>query len=229
MAGYIETETIPEAWQSLVIKIWKEGNFSEKYGKEMALLIKIKEPWKEPRMHPGDVNALMGMAAYRKEILEGTKDKLIGKGPSFPYTYHDRLTHYPLGDKAFLDQLKALTLSLKVDRERTNRNQAITWVPELDCGAKDPPCLQRIWCKIIDDKLVMHTTWRSRDAFRAWNMNVLALTELQLIMASELKVKVGSYLDFSNSIHLYVKTWEDVSRFIETVKKRRLYGYVENV
>nr|MDO8134501.1 hypothetical protein [Candidatus Njordarchaeum guaymaensis] len=42
-----------------------------------------------------------------------------------------------------------------------------------------PPCLQRVWCTVREDKLIMHTTWRSRDIYRAMHMNMLALTELQ--------------------------------------------------
>jgi len=51
-------------------------------------------------------------------------------------------------------------------------------------------------------------------------MNILALTELQRMIAERLKVKVGSYLDFTNSAHIYEKTYEDVERFKRVVEKR---------
>jgi len=52
-------------------------------------------------------------------------------------------------------------------------------------------------------------------------MNMLAMTELQRMMAEKLDVEVGSYTDFSNSAHIYEKSYVDVERFIEVLKKRR--------
>ncbi len=75
-------------------------------------------------------------------------------------------------------------------------------------------CLQRIWCRMIDDEegnpvLNMNTHWRSRDLYQAWFMNAYALTDLQRIMAEKISekigktVKVGRYVDISDSLHLY--------------------------
>ncbi|RJS75244.1 thymidylate synthase, partial [Candidatus Bathyarchaeota archaeon] len=102
----------------------------------------------------------------------------------------------------------------------SRRAQAITWVPEKDMWADSPPCLQRVWCTIREDKLVMRTAWRSRDVFRAMHMNILAMTELQKMMAEQLNVPVGPYLDFSNSAHIYEKRYGNVERFISVLKKR---------
>ena len=66
----------------------------------------------------------------------------------------------------------------------------------------------------------MHTTWRSRDIFRAMHMNILALTELQKMMAEKLNAEVGSYLDYTNSSHIYEKSYEDVAHYISVLKKR---------
>jgi thymidylate synthase len=52
------------------------------------------------------------------------------------------------------------------------------------------------------------------------HMNMLALTELQKMVSEQLSVEVGSYLDFSNSAHIYEKTYGDVERFIRVVERR---------
>jgi thymidylate synthase len=51
-------------------------------------------------------------------------------------------------------------------------------------------------------------------------MNMLALTELQKMIANRLDVEVGPYLDFSSSAHIYEKTYKDVEHFIHVVEKR---------
>ncbi|GAB4349788.1 MAG: hypothetical protein Kow0099_33040 [Candidatus Abyssubacteria bacterium] len=96
----------------------------------------------------------------------------------------------------------------------SRRTQAITWMPTADPPTHDPPCLQRIWCRIVENEqgvpvLNMNTDWRSRDLYRAWFMNVYALTDLQRVIAERIsetcgrEVKVGRYCDKSDSLHIY--------------------------
>ena len=55
----------------------------------------------------------------------------------------------------------------------------------------------------------MNCYFRSRDLYKAWFMNVFALTSLQEKVAKmvserlERKVKVGEYSDTSDSLHIY--------------------------
>ncbi len=158
---------------------------------------------------------------YINEVVEGTRNHLIRKTKSYPYTYHDRLTNFPNPDGTRIDQIERLINDLRIDKENTNRHQAITSIPLIDLESNDPPCLQRVWCKLIDGRLVMHTTWRSRDGFGAWHMNALAMTELQKRIANEIGSPVGCYVEFNDSVHLYENKWEQVRRFISVVNKRR--------
>ena len=78
----------------------------------------------------------------------------------------------------------------------TRRAQAITWMPTADVHTNDPPCLQRIWCRLTADDsgklwLNMNTHWRSRDLYKAWFMNVYALTDLQRVIAEKISKKIG--------------------------------------
>jgi thymidylate synthase len=96
----------------------------------------------------------------------------------------------------------------------SRRAQAITWNAKLDPPTDDPPCLQRIWGRLIEDDdggLVfnMNTHWRSRDLYKAWFENVIALTTLMRRIANRISeeiskpVRVGRYVDISDSLHIY--------------------------
>ncbi|MHC4988973.1 MAG: hypothetical protein ACYTFX_10845, partial [Planctomycetota bacterium] len=57
--------------------------------------------------------------------------------------------------------------------------------------------------------LNMNTHWRSRDLYKAWFMNAYALTDLQKTIADAIADKIGSpvrvgrYVDISDSLHIY--------------------------
>jgi thymidylate synthase len=103
-------------------------------------------------------------------------------------------------------------------------------MPTADPATNDPPCLQRIWCRLTGDaqgelSLNMNSHWRSRDLYRAWFMNVYALTDLQRIIAARISenisqnVSVGRYVDISDSLHLYGAYLEDVAKEVEKMRQ----------
>ncbi|MCX7825027.1 MAG: hypothetical protein N2689_05670, partial [Verrucomicrobiae bacterium] len=77
----------------------------------------------------------------------------------------------------------------------------------------DQPCLGEVQlrCTEADGAVWLHmnTRWRSRDLFKAWGDNVIGLTFMQQVLARQLSqriqrdVRVGSYTDFSFSLHVY--------------------------
>jgi thymidylate synthase len=102
----------------------------------------------------------------------------------------------------------------------SRRAMASTWMPTADPQTNDPPCLQYLWFRIMLDEqgqpvLNLDSHWRSRDAYKAWFMNVFAITDLQRVMAKRISqawsekegrpvnVKVGRYMDTSDSLHIY--------------------------
>ena len=112
----------------------------------------------------------------------------------------------------------------------SRRAQAITWNPKLDPPTDDPPCLQRLFCRIVDNKgklyLNMNSHWRSRDAYKAAFMNIFALTKLQARLAHEISenikqpVEVGRYVDIADSFHIYGAYAEEFKSFLGLVKAR---------
>jgi thymidylate synthase (methanogen type) len=108
-----------------------------------------------------------------------------------------------------IDQIEYIIRKLK-EKPYSRRAQAITWRPLVDPFHIDPPCLQRIYMRVKDEKLIMQTTWRSRDLFRAWEANVNGMIRIQKYVAEQLGVEMGHYLDFSNSLHIYGNTISEV-------------------
>ncbi len=108
-----------------------------------------------------------------------------------------------------IDQIEYIIRKLK-EKPYSRRAQAITWRPLVDPFHIDPPCLQRIYMRVKDDKLLMQTTWRSRDLFRAWEANVNGMIRIQKYVADQLGLEMGHYLDFSNSLHIYGNTISEV-------------------
>jgi len=190
-------------------------------------------------------------SGYIEEIIEGVNDHLVQESEtSYPYSYHDRIFNYKayseedikhidyhISRKSFNDdillsdyklpkinQIEYIINKLK-QSSYSRRAQATTWRPYADPYRDDGPCLQRIWCRIIDNRLTMATTWRSRDLFKAWQSNVNGMIQLQKIMAKELEVEVGNYIDISNSLHIYGKDLKELVDVLERTCKRERFKY----
>jgi len=118
-----------------------------------------------------------------------------------------------------IDQIEYIIRKLK-EKPHSRRAQAITWRPLVDPFHIDPPCLQRIYMRVKDDKLIMQTTWRSRDLFRAWEANVNGMIRIQKYVADQLGLEMGHYLDFSNSLHIYGNTISEVKDMFTRMKNR---------
>lgn len=244
----IHAECLPEAWEKAVLKVWDEGlDIKTQYdqeedppSKDATVIVTINAPFSEPRIHKNFPGGPVELEVYRQEVVEGIHDHWIdpAKG-KWTYTYHERLFAYcPVQDlghpegavKPFapVDQIGYIIDSLsKVTY--TRRAQAITWMPTADVYTKDPPCLQRIWCRLVDEEsgglvLNMNTHWRSRDLYKAWFMNVYALTDLQRMIARRISerigrpVGVGRYVDISDSLHLYGRYFEEVRKEVEKMR-----------
>lgn len=118
-----------------------------------------------------------------------------------------------------INQMDYIIQKLK-EKPYSRRAQAITWRPLADPFHIDPPCLQRIYMRIKDGKLIMQTTWRSRDLFRAWEANVNGMIRIQKYVAEQLGVELGHYLDFSNSLHIYGNTILEVKDMLSRMKNK---------
>lgn len=225
----VEGDLLPEVWEASIVRLWNEGIDSSKETykveeekdtiREASMLMVVKKPFEQPMVHMG-YEGLMSLNEYVDDVIKGTKDYLIGS--VYDYTYHKQLFEFEIGQR-HIDQIGQLIQKLQ-QSSFSNRAQAVTWMPWKHYDVDGPPCLQRIWCKVIDKELEMHTLWRSRDAYHAAFANMFAFIHLQKLIADKLNVKIGQYVDYSDSYHVYGQHFDSARKFlkaIETMKDKK--------
>ncbi len=125
-----------------------------------------------------------------------------------------------------LDQRTINQIDLAVERivatPHSRRAMLTTAIPFIDNFLlEDVPCLREIQLRVMVNEdgcqvLNMNTTWRSRDLYKAWPDNVIGLTFLQRHIAgmierkSGIETKVGSYADYSCSLHIYGSYFKEI-------------------
>lgn len=123
----------------------------------------------------------------------------------FSYIYIKRLMMYGDGD---IDQIKRLRAKLATQIDTgiaSNRDQAITWQVATDIDSSVSPCLQRIWIRHVGGRDVeVYLTWRSRDLYTAWQVNIIALIDmLNREVIHPNNCRIVKLVDYSNSLHVY--------------------------
>jgi len=244
----ITARCLPEAWEKAVLAVWDNGleiktqydKAADMPSKDATVVITVTEPFAEPRIHKNFPGGPAELEAYRQEVVNGIHDHWIDPAAGkWTYTYHERLFAYcPVEEirnaksrKPFrkVNQIQYIIDSLSAVNH-TRRAQAITWMPTADPQTDDPPCLQRIWCRLVANRsgglsLNMNTHWRSRDLYKAWFMNVYAFTDLQKTFADQISLKinqpvaVGRYVDISDSLHIYGSYFDDAAKEVEKMRK----------
>jgi len=265
----ITADCLPEAWEKAVLAVWDKGfEVKTQYDKpedppsrDATVIITVTDPFNEPRIHKNFPGGPEELESYRQEVVNGIHDHWIDPAAGkWTYTYHERLFSYcPVEDIRNADSPKPFSKVNQIQyiidylsqAGHSRRAQAITWMPTADPVTDDPPCLQRIWCRLVanpagpvrnstagnriqNDKisngagrlsLNMNTHWRSRDLYKAWFMNVYALTDLQRIIAEGIaknrgeSVSVGRYVDISDSLHIYGSYFDEVAPEIEKMRQ----------
>ncbi len=130
------------------------------------------------------------------------------------YTYGQRLMQFKGKDqlKSIIEKLKAVKYS--------RRALAVLWDPTVDSSSDNPPCLDLLQFRIINDIITLTAYFRSHDIFRAWPENAFALRKLQDAVAKEIssELKLGELVIISHSAHIY----EDNLRRAKTIVEKFL-------
>jgi thymidylate synthase len=164
-------------------------------------------------VHPSDpFGTKTKIAEYLKEYQAGFDDTI------FDYTYRGRLERGFEQEKysddrgherVALNQLDILKTGLEKQIDEnlsSNRNIAILFNPEIEnFSGLATPCLNEILIRYEgNNKVSIHTTFRSHDLFQAWESNIIAV----LTMLNEEVVKpCGCTIKFLSehnySLHIY--------------------------
>jgi thymidylate synthase len=239
---------LPEAWEKAVLAVWDKGlDIKTQYdkaedppSKDATVIVTVTAPLGEPRIHKNFPGGPAELEAYRQEVVGGIHDHWVDPAAGkWTYTYHQRLFAYcPVeegkgaGSAGLLKEVDQIQYIIDCLSEvgHSRRAQAITWVPTADINTEHPPCLQRIWCRLVANEagelsLNMNTHWRSRDLYKAWFMNVYVLTDLQRIIVEKISSKinrlvtVGRYVDISDSLHIYGSYFGEVAKEVEKMRQ----------
>jgi len=250
---HVTGANLPEAWEKAILAVWergasvrteydrkdKNGAFIDPPSRDATVIVEVCDPFAEPRIHKNFPGGPEELEVYRQEVVDGIHDHWVD--PTDPdkwtYTYHERLFRYrataDLEDPTApslppVNQIEYV-ISKCAATHYSRRAQAITWIPNADPRTDDPPCLQRLWFRILLDEagrrtLNLNTHWRSRDGYKAWFMNAFALTDLQRAVARAIserlgeEVRVGRYVDISDSFHIYGSYFNEFRPEFEKMK-----------
>jgi thymidylate synthase len=233
-------ESLAVTYEAALVKLYKEGTrFKTQYDKpgdplslDCTLNATVLNPECDPMIHQAFPGGIDELKEYVME-LKGFKDHWV-KNMNDPddtrweYTYHGRLQRYGSWkerveeqgtlvrkDVGFqVDQVEHVIQKL-VDQPYTRQAQMITWMPNHDLHVYDPPCLQSLWYRIMEDEkgvqwLNCNIRFRSNDAWGASFMNMFGFIRFNReVIADEVarrsgkEVRLGRMNWQADSYHIY--------------------------
>ncbi len=233
----ITKKTLAEAYEAALVALYEKGTrFKTQYDKpgdplsiDATMNITILEPETDPMIHQAFPGGIDELKEYTLE-LKGFKDHWVKnmndpKDTRWEYTYHGRLAkygswqemnedgeNYLVGFK--IDQVEGVIAKL-VKQPFTRQAQMITWMPNVDLEVYDPPCLQSLWYRIMEDEdgslwLNCNIRFRSNDAWGANFMNMFGFVQFNReVIANEVGKRMGKEINMgrlnwqADSFHIY--------------------------
>ncbi len=244
-------KTLAMAYEEALLKLYKKGTrFRTQYDKpgdppsiDCTMNITIQEPETDPVIHQAFPGGLDDLKEYVLE-LKGFKDHWVKnmndpKDTRWEYTYHGRLKNYGSwkeiveenGSKVRrdtglnIDQIEHV-ISKLLKQPYTRQAQMITWMPNIDPSVYDPPCLQSLWYRIMEDDqgiqwLNCNIRFRSNDAWGANFMNMFGFIRFNReVIADEIAGRTGRQVELgrlnwhADSYHIYGKDIKQASEML---------------
>ncbi len=124
----------------------------------------------------------------------------------FDQGYHQqvysRITETTYDNINFTNQIDEVVKKLK--KENFSRRGVISlWDPFEDTHSDHPPCICLLQFYIRHDELFLTSTYRSNDAWLCAPADIIAITNMQKKVATDLNKPVGEYNHFAISYHIY--------------------------
>ena len=139
---------------------------------------------------------LAALEIYKEQLLNPVNEW------GFAYSYGERLRNYPNWPGEKIDQLIELIYKLKTE-QNSRRCIAITWIPGIDSGENEVPCLQLVDFLYREGKLHLSAVFRSHDVEKAWVPNFYGLWHVLEFVAKGAGMDMGDVTIHSIAAHYY--------------------------
>ncbi|MFA5157682.1 MAG: thymidylate synthase [Patescibacteria group bacterium] len=218
-----------------MLETWERGaRIATQYDKpgdpesrDVSLFLAVEDPFAEPRIHRAMPGGFDDLEVYRQEVVDGIHDHWIAPDEGkWQYSYHERIRSYRIPGLAEpVDQIDYVVRALSA-APHTRRAQCVLWKPWEDPDCEHCACLQRLWFRIFDDRLLLAAHMRSNDAYKAAFMNMYAFTDLQRAVAERLSetlgrtIVPGQYNHVADSFHIYGSYFDEFKGFLGSVESR---------
>jgi len=194
MSAMIQRKYISDAWEESIRYLLKNGKWvPTQRGFEALevnnLHIEITHPLSEPRI---------------SNIYEFGEDVITHYSLSYTKEYcaesiKDRFFSYGINNVNQVDEV----IRILKNNWYSRRAVISTLIPDYDFTSLHPPCVIAIQFLCRDNKLYLTSTIRSNDAWLAALPDMIALTNIQKLVADALDLDIGSYHQLSVSYHIY--------------------------
>ncbi len=237
---HVTENCLARAYENALVSLYRKGTrLKTQYDKpgdppslDCTMNITVLDPESDPMIHQAFPGGFDDLKEYVLE-LKGFKDHWVKnmndpQDTRWEYTYHGRLQRYgswkELADSngrkervdvGFqVDQVEHVIQKL-VEQPFTRQAQMITWMPNHDLGVYDPPCLQSLWYRILEDDegiqwLNCNIRFRSNDAWGASFMNMFGFIRFNReVIADEIARRTGKSVQLgrlnwqADSYHIY--------------------------
>jgi len=231
--------TLAETYEKALLSLYNQGTrFKTQYDKpgdplsiDCTMNMTILEPEADPVIHLAFPGGIDDLKEYVLE-LQGLKDHWVknmndASDTRWEYTYHGRLKNYGVWREQQngmsveagpfkVDQIEKVIAKLSA-QPFTRQAQMITWMPAIDNDCYDPPCLQSLWYRILEDEegiywLNCNIRFRSNDAWGASFMNMFGFIQFNReVIAAGVSARTGRTVKLgrlnwqADSYHIYGK------------------------
>jgi len=250
---HVEGDSLAEAYERALVALYRGGTrFRTQYDRpgdppslDATLSLTVRRPMSDPMIHRAFPGGIEDLREYVLE-LQGAKDHWVKNindpaDTRWEYTYHGRLARYgawrELENGVSVEKGPFVVPQIERVIEKlaaqpfTRQAQMITWMPNLDLDCYDPPCLQSIWYRLLEDAdgvgwLNTNIRFRSNDAWGANFMNMFGFVMFtREVVADALArrrgrpVELGRLHWHADSFHIYGKDLPEA--------EQRLFGRLD--
>jgi len=263
----VSGKSLALAFETAIVSLYEKGiRFKTQYDKpgdpesiDCTLNLTIEEPESEPMIHMAFPSGIEQLKEYVME-LKGMKDHWVrnsndANDTRWEYTYHGRLAKYGIwmekvGNNSVetgpfnVDQIDGVIKKLS-EQPFTRQAQMITWMPNLDLECFDPPCLQSLWYRMLEDEqgiywLNCNIRFRSNDAWGASFMNMFGFIQFNKeVIAAGITERTGKEVRLgrmnwqADSYHIYGRDIEQaremlINRIDELNIEERTFNFTDD-